>query len=192
MKGAKTAPPETILQSNTNPGACWSMNGTSGKITLRLAYPVQVSSISLEHVSHLLVPEGNTKSAPKKVRVIGYPTCDHGSTECPMGFDVNDPVEIAQVKYDWEGATIQTFEAGMTAVTSPENHDIDGAILAEEDEEEEEDDDLPPGSCSIKAPSCGAPPQIGDVAAITVEILENWGNPDYTCLYRFRIHGEAA
>ena len=167
------------------------MDGTRGRITLRLAYPVQVTSISLEHVSDLLVPEGNTNSAPKKVRVIGYPTCDHG-TECPMGFDVNDPVEIAQIKYDWDGATIQTFEAGTTAVPSPENDDIDGAILAEEEEDEDDDDDLPPGSCSIKSSSCGSPPQIGDVAAITVEILENWGNPDYTCLYRFRIHGEAA
>jgi hypothetical protein len=159
---------------------------------LRLAYPVQLSAISLEHVSRLLVPEGSTKSAPKKVRVIGYPTCDHG-TECPMGFDVNDPVEIAQVKYDLEGATIQTFEAGTTIVPSPESDEI-GAILAEEeeDEDEEDDEDLPPGSCSMKSSSCGAPPQIGDVAAITVEILENWGNPDYTCLYRFRIHGEAA
>lgn len=187
MKGAKTAPPETILQSNTNPGACWSMDGTRGRITLRLAYPVQVTSISLEHVSHLLVPEGNTNSAPKKVRVIGYPTCDHG-TECPMGFDVNDPVEIIQMKYDREGSTIQTFEVGTTAVPSPDNDDTDDVIVAEE----EEDDDLPPGSCSVKSSSCGSPPQIGDVAAITVEILENWGNPDYTCLYRFRIHGEAA
>jgi hypothetical protein len=189
MKGAKTAPPETILQPNTNPGACWAMDGTSGWITLRLAYPVQVSSISWEHVSQLLVPEGGgTDSAPKKFRVVGYPTCDHG-TECPMGFDLDDPVEIIAAEYDLVGATIQTFEAGATAVPSPENDDIDGAILAEEKEEE---DDMPPGSCSAESASCSAPPQIGDVAAITVEILENWGNPEYTCLYRLRIHGEAA
>jgi Sad1 / UNC-like C-terminal len=26
-------------------------------------------------------------------------------------------------------------------------------------------------------------------AAIQLEILNNWGNPDYTCLYRIRVHG---
>ena len=25
----------------------------------------------------------------------------------------------------------------------------------------------------------------------TLKIQENWGNSDYTCLYRFRVHGEA-
>uniref|UniRef100_A0A7S2TEI3 SUN domain-containing protein n=1 Tax=Lotharella oceanica TaxID=641309 RepID=A0A7S2TEI3_9EUKA len=26
---------------------------------------------------------------------------------------------------------------------------------------------------------------------VTLEVLQNWGEPTYTCIYRFRIHGEA-
>jgi SUN domain-containing protein 1/2 len=38
--------------------------------------------------------------------------------------------------------------------------------------------------------SCGS--ALGDevVAAIRLEIESNWGNEDYTCLYRFRVHGD--
>lgn len=25
---------------------------------------------------------------------------------------------------------------------------------------------------------------------IEVRVLTNWGHPEYTCLYRFRVHGE--
>jgi SUN domain-containing protein 1/2 len=37
--------------------------------------------------------------------------------------------------------------------------------------------------------SCGSQ-NAGVTAAVTFEIVDNWGNEDYTCLYRIRIHGE--
>ncbi|KAI4885266.1 hypothetical protein NFI96_013667, partial [Prochilodus magdalenae] len=27
---------------------------------------------------------------------------------------------------------------------------------------------------------------------IELRVLSNWGHPEYTCLYRFRVHGEPA
>mmetsp|Transcript_13790 Transcript_13790/g.16235 ORF Transcript_13790/g.16235 Transcript_13790/m.16235 type:complete len:138 (-) Transcript_13790:251-664(-) len=27
------------------------------------------------------------------------------------------------------------------------------------------------------------------VEAVTIRIIDNWGNPDFTCLYRIRLHG---
>lgn len=30
----------------------------------------------------------------------------------------------------------------------------------------------------------------GVVKYIRLEVLSNWGHPDYTCLYRFRVHGD--
>eukprot|EP00752_Nemacystus_decipiens_P016834 g15066.t1 len=33
------------------------------------------------------------------------------------------------------------------------------------------------------------PPKDTKLAVIQVKILSNWGNPDYTCLYRVRVHG---
>lgn len=30
------------------------------------------------------------------------------------------------------------------------------------------------------------------VKIVTLEILSNWGHPDYTCIYRFKVHGKIA
>ena len=92
--------------------------------------------------------------------------CDDG-----LDFDVTKPELLVDFEYDIDGPTIQTFE-----------------LSNEEDESE--------ASCSETGSSCG----VGDlyasegsdaVVAVGLEILDNWGNEDYTCLYRFRVHGDA-
>ena len=45
------------------------------------------------------------------------------------------------------------------------------------------------GGCAAEgATACSSPPVVA-FAGVTVKVLENWGNPDYTCIYRFRLHG---
>jgi len=169
-----TAPPETILQDSLLPGACWpvGMNGGGDDkplVTIRLPTPATITAITLDHVSKLLVDDRS--SAPKKVKVYGYAACD----SCQgLGFDRSSKMLLAEIIYDLnerDGGNIQTFEVE----TSPK------AAVSED------------GSCaaSYDAGTCGGG---GDatatVAAVSLEILENWGHADYTCLYRFRVHGE--
>lgn len=175
MRG-EVAPPEAVLQRNTLPGSCWPMEGSSGQIVLKLAYPVVVESFSVDHASSAILPPGKHMSAPKKLEVIGYRECDDGDTNCAsVGFDFSDPLDIADIEYDIEGPSVQTFESYYAKAM---------ASLPEPTPSLEE-----PGSCSTQA-SCSAPPKIS-VAAIEVRVLENWGNFDFTCLYRLRVHGEA-
>ena len=134
------------------------------------------------------------ESTPKHLRVIGYPPCPEGEDCSALGFDASDPMEIAQINYDATGTTIQTFDSVWTQA----------AKFAPQDEEDDDDDDDDdddgggggyleaedePSSCSKETASCSTPPRM-DVAGITVKVLENWGAPEYTCLYRFRVHGE--
>ena len=144
------------------------MAGRSGQVTIRLPYPVNVKAITIDHTSHLLVGP-DMKSAPRSMRIIAYPPCD----DCDgLGFDVAQAWELTAVVYDVEGRTTQTFDIPV-----------------------------PASSCSEEAPSCEAEPDpIGKMhvspakdsfaAAITVAIEDNWGKNDYTCLYRFRVHGD--
>jgi SUN domain-containing protein 1/2 len=165
---AETVPPEAILTSSTHPGSCWPMKGCKGQVTIRLPYPVKVKAVTIAHASSLLV---DVSSAPKIIRVVAYPPC----SDCQgMGFDVNDAWELTSLEYNAQGRSMQTFEIPSAA-----------------------------GSCSEEALSCSAEPEsLGklhvasqqDMAAagITVAILDNWGVDDYTCLYRFRVHGDVA
>lgn len=192
-----SAPPETVLQKSLWPGACWpvamntksaSRNGNSHThnknnqhkennpaITVRLATPRVVTALSLDHVSGHLVEDRST--APQRVRVYGYAPCTSNNHCDGRGFDINSKFILAnELVYDLDGSfNIQTFPLG-TASPHPEDAD-------------QQDDTA--GSCAASAgeAACGASPTRSiKVAAVTVEILSNHGHPDYTCLYRVRIH----
>lgn len=153
------------------------MAGRSGQVTLELPYPVHITSVTIDHVSSLLVEqEDGSSSAPRHVRVIGYPLCPTDSkNDCAgLSFDQESPKEIVSFEYDLTGSAIQTFEA---------------------------DEDTQ--SCSDTTPSCSADSPLGFdqaeaggsggefyAAALTVEVTNNWGLDEYTCLYRFRVHGD--
>lgn len=170
------APPEAILQKNTLPGSCWPMEGKNGQVVMKLAYPIVVESISIDHVSRDIVPEGKNNSAPKHIKIIGYPPCDNFDEMCDsVGFDTTDPIEIANINYSMEGASVQTFRSHYAEAMA----NAPKPVLGEQAET---------GSCSVQA-SCSTPPRIS-VAGVAVKILENWGNRDFTCLYRVRLHGD--
>jgi hypothetical protein len=185
------APPEAILQKNTLPGACWPMSGTSGQVTLKLAYPVVVAAISIDHVAGAIISEGQRTTAPKHLKVVGYPPCHSNDVDCSaLGFDMSDPTDIAEIAYDVQSSkSVQTFESNYAKVVKslPKSDLRDDEASTKADRYEIDEN----GSCSAaEATSCSGPPRIR-VAGLTVHILENWGNPDFTCLYRVRVHGEA-
>jgi SUN domain-containing protein 1/2 len=179
------APPEVVLQKNTLPGSCWPMSNGSGQVTFKLPYPVVVEEVSIDHASVDILPPGWEYSAPKVIKVIGYPPCDEADEEClSLGFDKKDPMEISQFTYNIAEAMVQTFDShygkAMNEIASASPKD-DKVLKGSSDDNQ--------ASCSEEAASCSAPPRIS-VAGVTLKVLENWGNPEFTCLYRVRIHGE--
>eukprot|EP00536_Pseudo-nitzschia_multiseries_P002309 jgi/Psemu1/183095/e_gw1.30.95.1 len=174
------APPEAIVEKNTLPGSCWPMKGSSGQVVLKLTTPIVVESVSIDHVSRTIIPEGKQNSAPKHAKITGYPPCDDTDEKClALGFDMDDPIEIADIHYDLEGLSVQTFESNYAKAMAslPKPADFD-----------EVESDSESGSCSVQT-SCSTPPRIS-VAAVVVNVLENWGNQDFTCVYRVRLHGD--
>jgi len=206
---AATAPPEAILQPSIQPGSCWPMKGKHGYVTLRLPYPVKVKAISIDHASKLLFDNKYERtSAPKDIRVFGYSPCwnkketSHGDDsvhesdyldedgdsnneyvkgvcEDGLDFDIEAPIVLHDFEYDLDGPSIQTFH-----ISEPEEA-------------------INEGSCSEETNTCGGGGDIDSlydtpqdslsdkaVSVIRLEITDNWGNEDYTCIYRVRIHGD--
>jgi len=149
------------------------MHGTQGQITFELVAPINIQSVSIDHLpsriasqlasTHHFNDDAARSSAPRQFRIVGY----HAN-----GFDADDGVVLGTFEYDVQGPTTQIFDL---LVAPP-------AAVASED-----DDDV--GSCSATGPSCGSG-IFSNLKGITIQILNNWGNPEYTSLYRLRVHGE--
>jgi SUN domain-containing protein 1/2 len=161
------------------------MGGNGGQLAIRLPYPVVIEAVSIDHVSRVIAPEGWHKSAPKKLKIWGYPPCYDDGEECALlGFESTKAIPIGTFYFDIKGPSVQTFESYFGMAMSK--------LAAEANEKEEEKGfglEVDSGSCSEEKASCSAPPRIG-VATVIVEVLENWGEEDFTCLYRLRVHGE--
>lgn len=98
-------------------------------------------------------------STPRHFEITGYP---HSNTSA-LGFDTTKGKLLSIFEFDATKSS-QTFEV---------TPDLSGSC----DEE-------------IKKPSCDdAPLPLPVIAGIKIEIVGNWGNQDYTCLYHARLQG---
>lgn len=174
IDGAATLPPESILDSNVHPGACWPMKGRKGFVTLRLAEPVVFESITIEHQAMAKVTGSET--APRHFEIIGYPPSSSDS----WGFDLTQGKLLTAFEFDPIKSSSETF---TTTSATAVHHEDDADSLGGG------------GSCSAVKPSCDGAPKEQDeekgflIAGIKINIVGNWGNPDYTCFYRATLQG---
>ncbi|KAL3060275.1 hypothetical protein OYC64_014772 [Pagothenia borchgrevinki] len=130
--------PRTVLQGGSPPtvGQCWPFEGGRGHLFIALSHPVNISHVTLGHISKNLSPTGIIPSAPKTFSVNGMNTLDDKGTY------------LGTSLYDQDGDATQTFEL----------------------------------------PDHGK----GVFKYVKLQVESNWGHPNYTCLYNFRVHGKLA
>ncbi|CAG9864285.1 unnamed protein product [Phyllotreta striolata] len=127
--------PRTLITPGVGPGQCWAFQNFPGFAMIRLSKRIRVEAFSVEHISRLLVPDGNVDSAPKEFEVFGLRDEYDG-----------EPELLGRYEYDAEGEPVQFFDAD-------EPHKV--------------------------------------YEIVELRIVSNHGNPNYTCLYRFRVHGKS-
>jgi Sad1 / UNC-like C-terminal len=88
---------------------------------------------------------------------------------------------LKEFEYDAQEGGVQTFAVASHAPANPSSSTCGDAPAAMDHEA-----DVDSGSCSAPRPK-SVEPMLG----IELVVLENMGNGEYTCLYRFRVHGEA-
>ncbi|XP_011061829.1 PREDICTED: SUN domain-containing protein 1-like [Acromyrmex echinatior] len=135
--------PRAMIQYQTGvlPGECWAFKGSSGSVVIRLLGHVHVSGVSLEHISSLISPTGETATAPKDFSVWVSGLSD---------LDDKKPFSFGSFMYDNTGSPLQYFEVQV-------EHNRNRGKKAYD--------------------------------IIEVKVHSNSGNPEYTCIYRIRVHG---
>ncbi|CUT99140.1 SUN domain containing protein 1 [Echinococcus multilocularis] len=130
--------PNEILQPSNHPGECWCFHGSEGQAIVRLAMPVHVTGVSLEHIPKSLAHTGRIDSAPRDFLIKAL------KSDSAQDGDV-----LGSFTYNAGGKPIQYFP--------------------------------------VKARSDGKPTVFVELA-----ITSNHGHPEYTCVYRLRVHGHLA
>jgi len=126
--------PEDAISVGTALGHCWPMEGRNGSIAIKLARPVEIDAISIDHV-----PQSEALSM----------------SSAPKSFDL----------YTYSVDDARTGEVGSHALAG--EYFISGS--------------------SVQSYTLVQPRR---AEVVRLQINDNHGNDNYTCLYRVRVHGK--
>ncbi|CAK4082069.1 unnamed protein product [Aphanomyces euteiches] len=100
--------PESAITDNVDPGNCWTMEGASGSLSVKLAYPIVPQSVEIYHIDPSIAVDFG--SAPKDIQVIGLVLDDKSK-------DVRH-VNFGSFQYLKNGGTSQRFFLNDQASTT--------------------------------------------------------------------------
>lgn len=171
--------PITALHQDLHSGNCWPMAGPYGQLGVMLAFPTIISDITIDHVAKEVAFDLST--APKDMEVWGQ-------------VEGKDNLEKVAA---WRAEQAARREAANEA----------GEAVSEADLEDDYPATLPSDVSFIRLATFTydiyAPSNIQtfpvrqevrdlslDFGIVALVMKNNWGKDGYTCLYRFRVHGE--
>ncbi|KAG6332918.1 hypothetical protein ID866_6171 [Astraeus odoratus] len=175
--------PITALHQDTHSGMCWPMSGDSGQLGVALASPALISDFTIDHLAKEVAFD--LRTAPRDMEVWG----------------------LVEGKENLE--KVMSWKAEQVTQQAERRKDAEEAGVPFEDETPEEvyPPMLPKGEPYIRLASftydATSPSNIQtfpirseirelgvDFGIVVLVIKNNWGREEYTCLYRFRVHGE--
>ncbi|QRV89975.1 myosin-4 [Ceratobasidium sp. AG-Ba] len=164
-------PPAVALVPDINVGNCWAFPGSQGQIAVLLSRSVRVDSVTIDHASKDVAYD--LKTAPKKFVVWGLVEGDdnlaklaeyrkHAEAQT-IGPEPENTIDLGTSPFK-QSIKLTEFEYDINATSHIQTFAVPEAIRA-----------------------AGI-----DVGVVIFQILSSHGDPNYTCLYRVRVHGEAA
>jgi len=165
-------PPVTALHPDLNLGRCWSFAGSQGQLAVVLARSVHISEITIDHAR----PAFDERSAPKRIAAWGFVegadnlekyNAYRQAQEEHRAQEVLDG-RIPEPEPVLKGAPRGVPYLHLTTVA----YDVHASSHIQTFQIPQEIQDL------------GI-----DMGVVLFEIQENWGDEQYTCVYRVRVHG---
>ena len=157
-------PPITALHHETHNGHCWPFVGDQGQLGVTLAHPVIIEEITIDHVASEVA--WDMHSAPRKMEVWGL---------------VEGAANHAKVA-TWE---VARNEAGLEVPAQPRS--LPSSAKYVRVAQFEYDIGKPDAVQTFLADADVSALEL-DFGIVALRVLSNWGK-EFTCLYRFRVHG---
>jgi hypothetical protein len=198
-------PPVTAISHDTNVGQCWPLSGQEGQLAIFLDRRVYVTAVTYDHISKDIATD-DVLSAPKDFEVWGI--IDNGSIDKESNNNDDDDYDPGMDLSEDFNPRMESTED--TCGRRNDDQYDDGLSHMDPNLEFETNGELRLGSSpyhlflgKFTYDTNGSPIQTFEVPehilkynrpirAIIMRIINNWGKPEYTCLYRFRVHGEPA
>jgi SUN domain-containing protein 1/2 len=185
-RGATVKPrePETALHHDTNPGHCWPFRGTRGQLGVRLLKPVHIDAVTVDHAK--MEQTIDMASAPRWMEVWGRV---EGKENLERWEEYRKRFEPDVA----DGEVVETQVASHSPKTEHEPHVLHLPRLPNGDQyvriasfefNANSRRNIQTFSVLQDALDLGITFQ-----TVVLNIDGNWGNDEYTCLYRFRVHG---
>jgi SUN domain-containing protein 1/2 len=178
-------PPITALHHEMQNGHCWPFAGGEGQLGVALASPIFVEEVTIDHVAKSIAFD--MRSAPRQMEVWGL---------------VEGKENIARVQAWKEDLAARKKAEQPSGEESYAPHDQDGSdyevIYPKTLPKYPEYIRMANFTYNIHSPNnvqtFPVMPEIRelgiDFGIVVLRVLNNWGRDDFTCLYRFRVHGQ--
>lgn len=177
LRGKQMHGPAWALKRDLQQGSCWPMAGTAGYLGIHLAEPVIITNVTIDHLPTSLASE--TRSAPHHVRVWALVPASglttHAATSVPPS-DIDLAVDPAV------NATVHDLLRMFQDAEAPGTRPMHIADVEYDTRSVQHIQNFPvyDDAASVR------------VDKVVFQILDNWGLPEFTCIYRVRVHGRPA
>ncbi|KAJ6576573.1 hypothetical protein DFH09DRAFT_363685 [Mycena vulgaris] len=166
-------PPVTAIHYDLHDGHCWPFAGSQGQLGVMLARPVYIEDVTVDHVA-AEVAINQRRSAPREMEVWAM---------------VEGSDNLAKLKA-WRADKAQRRENGESVEdepvrpkTLPKSMEYIRIASFRYDLDTRNHIQTFPVDQEIKALRI-------DFGIVVLMVKSNWGMDEYTCLYRFRVHGQ--
>lgn len=194
--GTTSCPPEMVLTPDVHAGECWAMRGNQGLIAIRLARPIVVTAVTVEHADPRVVFD--IGSAPRDIEVWSFDNQDlddnelvhlEGVVSSPRWLPSNkderalEDLDDGQADEESSGTKVEgrwwregAPYPGARLLTTAEYRTKDASDAAAQRWTRQQTFSVPASKQRLST-------------SILLRINSNWGHPEFTCLYRVQVHG---